>query len=377
MIIGIDANALTREHYTGTERYLHALLLHMMREPLRAGERVVLYTSSVVSSVEPLPEGWSWKIVKWPLKKGWTHGGLSRELLRDPPDVFFTPVHEIPLFYRRTKIVNTVHDVAFAVEPKTYSWKARLRQQWAVRRAVRKADLLLAVSQTTADDLARLYGVSSNKMIITPLAINKEEFDTKCSDRDKSLLDDFRLYSGRYFLSIGRIEEKKNIGFLLQAFFEYKKRRGIGDPTQLILAGKMGDGARRFEQMIAQSPFASSVKLLGFISDEQKRALFAGALAYLFPSRYEGFGLPALEAFAADCPLLASDIPALREVAGEAALFAPTDGISAWAQNMERVALDSRVRDDLVEKGRDRARAFSWDKTAQLTWRALRSVWNK
>lgn len=359
---------------------MHALLLHMMREPLRPDERVVLYASRPVlfsgtsSGDVLLPPGWSWKIAKWPFKKGWTHGGLSWELLRRPPDIFFTPVHEIPLFYRRTKIVNTVHDVAFAVEPKTYSRKSRLRQQWAVKRAVRKADRLLTVSQTTADDLTRLYNVSPNKMMITPLAVEIEEFDTKWQDRNTSLLDAFRLYPGRYFLSIGRIEEKKNIGFLLQAFFAYKKLRGVGDPIQLVLAGKAGEGAKRFAQMIAKSPFASSVKLLGYISDEQKRALLDGALAYVFPSRYEGFGLPALEAFAADCPVLVSDIPALREVAGGAALFAPVDGLSAWAKNMERMTLDSGLRERLVQDGREQLKSFSWESTAKKTWQVLRSM---
>ncbi len=373
MIIGIDANALTRKHYTGTERYLHALLLNMQREPLRDGERVVLYTSAPAESIEPLPQGWSWKTVRWPLPKGWTHGGLSWELLRRPPDVFFTPVHEVPLLHRRAKIVNTIHDIAFAIEPKTYSTLARLRQQWAVKRAIKQADHLITVSQTTRQDLHRLYKVPLEKMTTTLLAIDQKDFVTICDDRHKRSLDDLRLYKDKYFLTIGRIEEKKNIGLLLEAFFEFKKRRGIGDPTQLVLAGKPGDGMERFEKQIARSSFGKDVRLLGYISDEQKTALLQGALAYVFPSRYEGFGIPALEAFASGCPLLASDIPALREVAGEAALFAQTDQVNGWAREMERVALDAALRNNLIVAGRERVNAFSWSKTATKTWEVLRS----
>ncbi|MBT4857527.1 glycosyltransferase family 4 protein [Candidatus Uhrbacteria bacterium] len=374
MIIGIDANALTRTNHTGTERYLKALLLHMGREPLASGEQVILYTSAPVKSIEPLPEGWSWKVVKWPLKKGWTHGGLSLELLRRPPDIFFTPVHEVPLFHRRAQIVNTIHDVAFAIEPKTYSALSRLRQQWAVKRAVKHSKHLITVSETTKQDLHRLYKVPFAKMSVTHLAINVADYADVGADRMKTTLDTFRLYPNKFFITIGRVEEKKNIGLLLEAFFAYKKRRGIGDPTELVLAGSHGDGIERFKKQVTKSSFSSDVHFIGFISDEQKAALLQGAMAYVFPSRYEGFGIPALEAFASDCPLLASDIPALREVAGDAALYAPVDIIDNWARQMERVALNDDVRDRLTVAGRGRLKDFSWDSTARKTWDVLRSI---
>ena len=113
---GIDVNALARERYTGTERYVLELMHEMMRVPLEADERVWLYSSRRVEALGELPQGWEWRILKWP-GKGWTHIRLSWELLRRPPSVFFSPAHEIPLLHRRAKIVNTVHDIAFEIVP--------------------------------------------------------------------------------------------------------------------------------------------------------------------------------------------------------------------------------------------------------------------
>ncbi|MCH8049156.1 glycosyltransferase family 4 protein [Patescibacteria group bacterium] len=370
---GIDANVLTRPERTGTERYVFSLLKEMMKFPLQQDERVLLYVSRPINDLPSLPTGWKLDLLNWPPKRAWTHLRLSWELLRRTPNVFFTPAHEIPRFHGRTKIVSTVHDIAFHVIKDIYPPAIKRRQEWAVRRAIRASTHLLTVSESTKQDLIKYYKVPTQMITATPLAIDREMFEITEEERASVLLR-HRLAKGRYFISVGRIEKKKNILMLIDAFTEVKRRRNIGDPIQLVLGGTFGYGGEAIKKHIARSAFKESIRLLGFIPDEDLAALVSGALGYVFPSHYEGFGIPALEAMAARVPLIASDIPALREVAGDAALYASPKSSSQWVDMMERVILKKVDTESMVLKGKERVALFSWEKTAQKTWEVLRSL---
>ncbi len=373
MIYGIDINALTKPSRTGTERYVFSLLTHMMKQPLEAGESVKLYAAFPIKDLPDLPQGWSLEIVKWPLGKGWTHGGLSWELKRRTPNVFFTPAHEIPRFHGRTQIVTTIHDVAFRRYPNLYSWKSRRRQEWAVGSAVKKANQIITVSRTTKQDLIELYRADESKITAIPLAIDPARFAIDQHRIDEAL-QRYRLGSKRYFFFVGRLEAKKNITTLLHAFETYKRDRGIGDPIELVLGGTFGEGADAIKKTLSGMKFRKAVRLLGYVPEEDLAPLMKGALAYTFSTWYEGFGIPALEAFAATVPLVASDVPALREVAEGAALYASPKHAAAWTDAMKKIALRKVDTDQMIENGTQRLAHFSWDKAAQKTWEVLRSV---
>lgn len=365
---GIDINALTREKRTGVERYVFLLLSKMMKVQLHEDEEVVLYASKHVDDIVT-PHGWRERILNWVLPKGWTHGRLSAELITRPPDVFFTPAHEIPKWFRKTKIVTAIHDVAFRFHPELYSARQRRRQEWAVRRAVKYADALITVSETTKKDLVELYRVDASKIHVTPLAVDASRFDVE-GERISEVLDRYALSGKKYLLSVGRIESKKNIGTLLRAFDAYK-RAEVDSDLQLVLVGGLGEGAHRVLCELDSLDYKDSVKLLGYVADGEVESLYRGAAAYVFPSWYEGFGLPVLEAFAAKVPLLASDIPALREVAGDAAVFARPDSVEEWTRGLRDVLSQGEVK---VQKGIRRLEEFSWERTARQTWEVLRSV---
>lgn len=373
MIYGIDVNVLTRENRTGTERYVFELLKEMMRIPLKDNEKVLLYVSKSLDEFEELPRGWEVKVLEWKFGKLWTHIRLSWELWRRTPDVFFSPAHEIPLFYGRAKIVSTVHDVAFARLKDVYSPKGRRRQNWAVKRATKLAKHLLTVSQVTKDDLIKLYKVEAEKMTVSHLAVNRAVFNIDKVEIDR-VMQKYRLGKGTYFLSIGRVEKKKNIITLISAFEQLKIRRGIGDASVLVLAGSFGFGGDEIKQKIATSSARDFIRVAGYVPESDLAGLMKGALAYVFPSYYEGFGIPALEAMASGVPLIASDIPALREVAGDAALFASPYHAPQWTQTMLSVLLKKINIDDLIEKGRKRVGEFDWSRTAQKTWEVLRNM---
>lgn len=372
MIFGIDVNVLTRPNRTGTERYVFELIQEMKKIPLRDGESVKLYSSEVLPELDPLPAGWSVEVLKWPLPfKGWTHGRLSLELLLRTPNVFFSPAHEIPLLHGRTKIVSTVHDVAFRRLEDIYPQQGKKRQEWAISQAIKKANKLIVISEATRDDLHELYGVSEDNMTIARLAVRPEYFQAS-PKQILTTLDKYGIKPYEYFLSVGRVEKKKNIITLVKAFDRFKKE--TGSHQKLVLGGSLGFGGDEIETAIALSLFKDDIHVLGYVSEEDLVPLLRGANAYVFPSYYEGFGIPALEAMAAGIPLIASDIPALREVAKNAALFASPNSPAEWARHMETITVNQHLRNQLIDEGGARLEDFSWKHTAQKTWDTLRDV---
>ena len=207
-----------------------------------------------------------------------------------------------------------------------------------------KATKLLAISEATKNDLVELAHADATKIVVTPLAVNASDF-TVTPEQKSEVLNRYRLSAGKYFLYVGRLETKKNVVTLLRAFAELKKDLGVGHPIELVLAGKWGYGEEAIKQTLAVNN--NGVRVLGFTPEEDLASLYSGALAFCFPSLYEGFGMPVLEAAAAGTPVIASDIPALREVMGDAAVFcfaAPrcrVDGSNA--ENGVRVRAPCRV----------------------------------
>lgn len=359
---GIDANALTREKRTGTERYVFELLTELKKCPLQKEERVVLYASAELPELDPLPQGWSVRVLRWPFPfKGWTHIRLSFELWRRTPNVFFTPAHEIPFHSGFGKIVSTVHDVAFRHFPELYSKRAARRQEWSLARAMKKAERLIAISAATKSDLTELCGADPNQVDVVPLGIRPELFS-----------GDVEQPETPYFLFVGRLEKKKNIGMLILAFEQFKQKTESN--AELILAGSFGYGGDEIKAQIKASPVADSIKTPGHVPDEEMISLLRGALTFVFPSKFEGFGMPALEAMAAGVPLIAADIPALREVAEGAGLFASPDAPQDWAGYMQKIFENHDLRERLVSAGQNRMRLFSWARTARLTLKTLRRL---
>jgi len=366
---GIDVNPLTRTNRTGTEWYLFYLISNLIKLPLQEGERVLLYSSAVVPEFAELPTGFEWRILNWPFKKGWTKARLSFELLTRSPDVFFSPAHEVPFFSNKTKIVATVHDVAFHLKPEVYSEEEKIRQEKAIARQIKSSDQLIAVSNATKNDLLKIYKVAETKIDVVPLSADLSRFMAHADGLTETLFH-YELNQGEYFFYLGRLEAKKNIANLIRAFSKYAEN-GKAD---LVLGGKYGFGAEDIKRAINSSKFKNRIKLLGYVRDADVPALMAGALAYVLPSWCEGFGLSALETMASGTPLLASSIPALHEVVEDAGLFADPGDIDAWAENMRLISDDDKLRGELVLRGSARVHDFSWEETARLTFEILRRI---
>lgn len=342
----------------------------MMAEPLLSGERVILYGPVPQPSDLMLPPGWEWKELRSFLPRGWTHIRLSLELFLYPPTIFFSPAHEVPFLHRKSKIVSTVHDVVFRLAPRSYAPGSLRRQEWAIRRAAKHSSALLAVSQATKQDIVDMYKVPEEKITVTPLALRPLSQPVATAE----VLTHYVLPEKKYFLFLGRIEEKKGIDTLIDAFLEVRKRLPVNKAPLLVLAGKRGYNGKDIESRAIASPLARDIRFLGYVPDNHLPALYQGALAFVFPSNGEGFGLPVLEAMAQGTPVIASDLPALREVAGEAALFATPRDIPTWTAALERLVVEPDLAETLRQAGEQRAAEFSWTKTATLTWQVLRKL---
>jgi glycosyltransferase involved in cell wall biosynthesis len=368
---GIDAHLLLRSKKDGVPRYTQLLLQHMMRMPLAPDERVILYGNGQKPTDLLLPEGWSWKILRWILPRGWTHGRLSAEMVMHPPDVLFVPGHEVPMIVSKSvRVVTTIHDVAFRTTPDVYSVSARRRQEMAIRRAIRRAGNILTPSEATKYDVVHEYNVPADRIVVTPLAPTIVPIDRN----DADLFRQWSLTRGQYILYIGRLEKKKNTVLLLRAFAVLKRKLGTGHPLTLVLAGAFGDAENEIRQVIVRENIAKDVRLTGYVSDDEASMLLRHAWCFAFPSRAEGFGIPILEAMAHGVPVIASNIPAIREVSEESALLVSPNDATAFMRAFEQLLFDGGLREEYRERGLARAAQFSWHTTAEKTWRVLRGA---
>ncbi len=361
MLIGIDASHAVKPERTGVEEACWQIIENL-KKTIPSDVRVVLYSHKIsVDKLAAVPPNWEWKIIRWPFRKLWTQGALAFELLRNPPDVFFSPGQILP-WYTPKKTVVFLHDSAFLFFKSAYRFWGRqylrLMNWWIVK----KAKLIITSTEFNHSELVRYYGERVSKKIrVVPLAYDQERYNESILPfSEEELSDEFGIKKP-FVLFIGRLEEKKNVKRLVQAFNLARAK----DDFQLVLSGSAGYcGFAAIEKEIALSPFKEDILVPGWIEAQDLPRLLRSAQVLAFPSSYEGFGLPVLEAFACQVPVLVSDIRSLREVANDAAFFVDQSNTEAISIGLRNILFNPEVRAGLISKGQARVLAFSWEKTA-------------
>jgi len=183
------------------------------------------------------------------------------------------------------------------------------------------------------------------------------------------ILEKHQLDARGYFVSIGRLERKKNIAFLIQAFSRWKE--ASSSSMKLVLAGGWGWGKEAILAAARNSAYTEDIVFAGYITEEEKATLLTGAHGYCFPSSYEGFGMPILDAWYYRLPLIVSDIPIFREIAGDAALYAEEASLKDWENAFTKMTEEDNTKRLLL--GEEHLKEYSWEKNAQLTWKTLRA----
>jgi glycosyltransferase involved in cell wall biosynthesis len=361
--VGIDARILSNPRYTGIERPLLGLLegLREIADP----PEVLLYARGEPSGLLDLPSCARWRILK--ARFGWLTIALPLAARRDRCDVVYFPYPVLPP-YCRLPTVAMIHDLGFVRFPKHYPAEMLRNLVEPMRRSARRATHLAAVSESTKRDLVELFGIGASKISVVYHGVGAE-FAPVPNAQEKVRA---RLGLERpYVLFVGTVQPRKNLPRLIEAFARVVGEQGI--EHELVIAGQKGWLAEESLRAPQKFRVEQRVRFVDYVPEDMLPSLYSAADALAYPSLYEGFGLPALEAMACGVPVLASKTSSLPEVAGDAAILVDPASVEAIAEGLAGILLDERLRADLREKGIARARSFTWANSA----RGLISVFHR
>lgn len=365
MLIGIDASRTTADYRTGTENYS----LHLIRGLLEIGSdhEFRLYYNRPPRE-DAMPGNAERKVIPFP--RLWTHARLSWEMIKQPPDLLFVPSHVLPLAHP-TRCVVTVHDLGFLYHPEAHTLSQNLYLRWSTRFNAQSATRVLADSQATRRDLIRTYNIPAENIVVVYPGRDQALAPVTEPTLLAAMLARYRL-PVKYLLYVGTLHPRKNLVRLIRAYGAGVAARHPS--LQLVLAGKKGWLSDEIGAEVRKLGLSDRVLLPGYIPDDDLPALMSGALAFVFPSLYEGFGLPVLEAMACGTPVVSSDASSLPEVAGQAALLVDPQDTEALAEALVRIVEDADLRHELATQGLEHVQRFSWQRCAQETLRVLEEV---
>jgi glycosyltransferase involved in cell wall biosynthesis len=353
--VAVDLRILDREgmERTGIGRY--ALGATRALRAVRPDWSFTLHSNRadlVTDSPGTIVRRTRWPTTSAPGRAAWLHL-LAAGAMRPAPDLWWAPAFVLPLGWRRPAVV-TIHDLVFLLRPELY--RGRLSALYAARAtrwSARRASRVLCGSAAMRDRIVRELGVEAGRVIAAPWGV------------DDAFRGTYEGGNGRYVLFVGRWEVRKGLEVLHGALRDVAAR---GVRLRLVLAGGPGWGATEAIGALRADP---EVEAVLEPSDERLASLYAGALALVYPSRMEGFGFPVAEAMASGCPVIASDLPELRELARDAAVYVPPGDRRGLAEALVELAGDPRRRERMAARGRELAAALSWRACGEATARVL------
>jgi len=357
--IGVNALYLIPGGVGGTEIYLRELLVALARIDWE-NEYFVFTNRETGEDLVPRQRNFHWEpqavpASYRPLRILWEQMMLPFRVSKLKLDVLLNPGFTAPLV-TSCPCVTVFHDLQHKRHPEYFRWFDLPPWRFFLWAAVHRARRIIAVTKATRADLLHFYRIPVERIHVVHHGV------------DPALLNLRRDRIERFILCVSTLHPHKNIERLIRAYAREKR------DYKLVLAGMRGFHAETIERLIDQLGLRDQVTLTGWISRADLYDLYDRTLACIYPSTFEGFGMPALEAMAAGVPLLCADIPPLREVAAECALyFNPLDE-NALAQGLTRIVLDEELRTTLARAGRERARKLTWKRTARETLKVLLSV---
>lgn len=374
MRIGINGHLLSFEEtyrQAGVSRYIEALLKEI--PTVAPDDELVVFTGPVDAQAErrfdPKIE---WRQSRLPtasppVRIVWEQTVSPLATRRAGVDLMHFPVNVVSLPPSVPQVV-TVHDLAFHHFPEQYPAAKQRYLRLMTRLSVSRARRVIAVSEATRRDIIRLYGCPPERVVAVPNGIGDEMRPLPLDEvvafrREQGLPEEFLLF-------LGTLQPRKNLETLLRAYATITNE--VDWP--LVVAGGTGWQYDRIFQLVRQLGLVERVRFVGYVVGEQLPLWYNAAKAFVYPSLYEGFGLPVLEAMACGTPVIASNTSSLPEVVGDAGLLVDPRSVRGLASTMLAVARDGDLRQQLGQRGRERARAFSWTRTAELTVEVYRQA---
>jgi glycosyltransferase involved in cell wall biosynthesis len=289
---------------------------------------------------------------------------LSAELRRRPVDLLHVQYTAPPL--APCPVVATIHDLSFEHLPETFKLRSRVQLRLTVRATARRAAHVIAPSEFTRRDLIETYKLDPARVTTIPLAVSTLFRPVEDAGEVERVRRRYGI-EGEYVLAVGSIQPRKNLERLVRAYSSLRAERGRSNLPQLVLVGKKAWLYGRTLKAVEEEGLAGSVVLTGYVSEGDLPALYTGALCFAYPSYFEGFGLPPLEAMSCGVPVLTGNLTSLPEVVGDAGLTVDPFDTEAIALALGRLIDDAALRASLRERGLRRARGFNWRATARMT----------
>ena len=345
--------------FTGVEHYTVELVCALARREdvsvsvlCQKDEHAQVFPPNVVRRIHPAPA-----------RLGVLGYWLRRPACLGEYDVVHCPTVRTPFLQPPDgpKVVMTVHDLVPLVTPDYHRLSYRVYYRHVLPRIARSCDALVADSESTKRDLLREFSDSLPPITVVPCGPRWGHADVGADAPERE----------NFFFTVGTLEPRKNLKRVVEAFLSLKLRFPES-PERLVIAGKVGWGVGELQSLFAAN--SDTIDVLGYVSEEELQALYRRAKALVYPSLYEGFGLPILEAMSLGCPVITSDRSSLPEVAGDAALYVDAEDVEDIALAMRRISTDECLAADLSERGLERAELFSWDRCAAETMYVYRSL---
>ncbi len=420
MLIGIDASRANRDHKSGTEWYSYYLIRWLAKldaenqyilytdKPLKAGlldlttkqhisedsnEEKVKLDNSEYQILRSPHNNFRAKVLNWHFPFFWTQLRMSWEMLIHGPKILFIPSHTLPRIHPKKSIV-TIHDIGFERERRLYN-QGRMGPEsaigckvlnvlvklftfgkyganildyhsWSTQFALKHAKKIITVSNFSKKEITEIYNAKEEKIKVIYNGFNKYLYK-KINDQEKIKrgLNKYDIESPFIFY-VGRLEKKKNTPALVEAY-AIMREENPEIKEKLILVGDASHGYDEVGYQIREFNLVDEVIITGWIPEVDMPYIYNGATAFIFPSRYEGFGIPILQAMACGTPIAASCSASIPEIAQGAAIFFSPNDVRLMAEVMAKVILDKQLRQELVEKGYERVKEFSWEKCARET----------
>ncbi|MBR4023586.1 MAG: glycosyltransferase family 4 protein [Ruminococcus sp.] len=271
------------------------------------------------------------------------------------------------------KTVVTVHDMVYKAFPETVRARTKYMLDSGLKSSMKRADIIVTDSEFSKKEIIKYFPKHENKIRVVPCGVDLEKF--KPFD-DKARIEEVKKsleIEGEYFLYLGTIEPRKNLERLIEAYHIFSQKAG-NDCPKLVLAGGKGWLYDSIFAKVTELKLSDKVIFTKYVPSEDMNALMCGALAFVFPSVYEGFGMPPLEAMACGVPVLVSGEASLPEVTGDCAVIVDAYSPENIAEGMNRLYTDSQLRDELSRRGLERAKGFSWDNSAEILYNVYREL---
>jgi len=350
--IAIDASRTTVRQRTGTENYALQLIRGVLA--LRPPHQFELYfRDTPPAGLFAAYDNVRLRVIPW--ARMWTHLRFAAALWGSRPAVTWVPAHTLPLFFPGRAVV-TVHDLGYRHFPQAHPPPERRYLDWSTRHSARRATRIMADSVATRHDLSAFYGTSPQKIRVVYPGVDESlqpVQDTRAVRAKYGLPE-------RYLLYVGTLQPRKNIGRLVAAFAQWRRNAPEHQDVVLALGGKIG-----WLYDPTWTAGIENLRVLGFVDDADLAALYSGALAFLLPSLFEGFGFPILEAMRCQTPVLCANTSSLPELAEEAALLVNPLNVDEIAAGIGRLVTDPALREELVARGKRQVQKFTWANAAQ------------